>query len=118
MKDIEQRVQRFNDALTSEGFSFDEDNLGAYLLDDEGERVCRLTSCFVESVAAVPKEALAEILKTVFLAHIGCNERSFKAGKRAGRSETVRTVHELLGIDRIVEALDKIDTSIVESRPA
>jgi hypothetical protein len=109
MKDIEQRVQRFNDALSGEGFTFDEDNLGAYLLNDEGERECRLTSFFVESVAAVPKDALAEILKTVFLAHTSSNERSFKAGKRAGRGETVRTVHELLGIDRVVEALERIN---------
>lgn len=113
---IKQRVEQLNSALSGEGFSYDENPLGAYFLDEEGVRVCRLSSFFVESVIAVPPANAAEIMKHVFLAHIASNERSFKAGKRAGRAEIVSTVHELLGIDKLQESLAVIETAMRESR--
>lgn len=118
MKDkveIADRIQRFNAALSDETFTFDEDNLGAYLHDDEGNRIGRLSGYFVECVNALPPEHLAEILKTVFLARIGRDEESFRDGKRAGRRELVDTVHELLGIDKLVESLAVIETAMRES---
>jgi acetolactate synthase small subunit len=108
----EERIERINQALDSEGFSFDEDTLGAYLIDEEGERAGRISSDLVEVIDTMTAEQIRIVLREVYLARIASNQQQFQAGKAAGRREIVSTVHELLGIGRIVDALERSDAHL------
>lgn len=110
--DTKQLTQFVNALLFSDGFRFEQTNSSGHLVDEEGNQVVKLEIDFVSVIAELASNrALAgnipTILRTVYLTHVNTNERSFKAGTRFGRAQQVRELHELMGINRIVEALQE-----------
>lgn len=116
MQTASERVELICAALVGESFTYSEDKVGAYLLDDEGETVTRLSEFFVETIASLRPEGVAEVLRYIYLANVGKSERSYATGMRQGRAAVLNTVHELLGVDKIVEALCDLASAAREIR--
>jgi hypothetical protein len=109
-------VEILNPLLQTEGFSlkagFGED---VYVIDEEGEQAFTLTSDFVAAItetaeAATPATSpnIAVIFRELYFARRSANQQQFEAGKRFGRAELIKTAHELLGIGRLVDAIEKV----------
>lgn len=103
-------IELINALLYSDGFSLEHDLQGGHLLDEEGERVVKLSDDFVAVLAELSADRalvgnVPAMLRQVYLTHVSSKERGFKAGERFGRAAVVANAHELLGINRIVEAI-------------
>lgn len=104
-------------AIAGVEFSFAHVDHACHLLDEDGNSVVKLDYDFVDVLAELVEKSpldgnVAAILRQVYLTHVTSNERGHKAGVRFGRAESVRQVHEILGINRIVESFADIRSEI------
>lgn len=84
----------------------------AHLLDCDGELLAKLPVMMLYALAAkFPSNdsgaEIAEILAPMALAMLSVQERAARNGRNVGRLEVHEQVHQLLRIDRIVEAIEQ-----------
>lgn len=103
------RERRWQDLLLGQPFSFEEraprgENLPR-LIDEEGNGVLSIPGPLIGVLDNLPNTQIALILATIHAAHITGWDRGYHIGYDTGRDRVHKDVHALLGIDRLIEAL-------------
>jgi hypothetical protein len=77
------------------------------LHDTEGNCIVVLPAHFVEVIDVVDDEAAGSLVEGIADILSIARRSAFDYGASHGRRSVINTVHELLGIDRIVDALER-----------
>lgn len=87
-----------------------DDDGGIRVLSDDGEAVARISSRIAAVLYELPESDRNELLTALVNAPQAARSDGYYLGRVAGRREIIRTVHDLLGIDRLIDALDRAET--------
>lgn len=93
-----------------------EDAISAVLIDLECDRNrpmrCDLSAEFLAAVADVDDDDALAILKQIYTSSVLARSAGMARGHREGRKAVVSVVHELLGIDLLVEQMEALTTAV------
>jgi hypothetical protein len=85
----------------------DADNTPYALVNAEGHHALTIPNKLFAAVSALNAEDAAEVILWIFREKERARDQSYKFGLHAGRDEICHTVHKLLGIDRLVDAVER-----------
>jgi len=78
---------------------------GLEVIDPDLDVIARISPTIVRVLHSLPKLERESLIRDLVTEPQQARLEGYARGKRAGRNELIETVHELLGIDRLADAI-------------
>jgi hypothetical protein len=109
--------EMYNQLLTREEFSLvlsDKQDVDARVLDCEGNLLFKVSPSCIDAIEKLEPEDALEVLLAMHRAGDDRYKLGVNVGRNGGRAEIVDTIHEALGVYRIVSAIEEHTRALYE----
>lgn len=103
------RQERFDRVLGETEFRVSCGEHDCFLVDEDYSPLMKLRFDFMEDLDRMPDVAALAVLRQVHDTYVHAMSVGLRRGESHGREAVIGSLHELLGVTRIVEALEALE---------